>query len=388
MRSGSGSGSNSGSGSPTWAVIAGGGTAGHVVPGLAVAGALVGRGHDPSTIHFLGSRRGIEARLVPAAGFGLTELRGRGLPRRLSVEAVRAVGDAAIAAVQAVSLLRRLRPAVVVALGGHASVAGVAAATLLRVPVVVMEQNAVPGRTNRMAARVARACAVSFPGTDLPKATVTGNPVRSEILAVGRSPENRAAAKAELGVAGNRKLLVVTGGSQGARRINRAVAGALDSWWGRDDLAVRHVVGNRDWDQVASSHRGDSADVGAKLLYLPVPYDDRINLLLAAADLMVGRGGASTVSELSAVGVPSILVPLPGAPGDHQTANARVLADAGAAVLIPDHELDAARLVEEVDRLLADHDRLQAMGRAAATCGRRDAAEAVAALVERVAERS
>lgn len=368
-------------GGGTWAVMAGGGTSGHLLPGLAVANALVVRGHHPSTIHFLGSRRGIEARLVPAAGFELTELQGRGLPRRLSLDAVRAVAEAGIATGHAVRLFRRMRPSVVVALGGHASVAGVAAASLLRVPVVVMEQNAVPGRANRIAARLAKACAVSFPGTRLPKATVTGNPVRPEIAAVDRSPPGRAAARAALGLPADRRLLMVTGGSLGSRRINDAVAGALRSWSGRHDLAVHHVLGNRDWET-----RPALAE-GSELAYVSVAYEDRMALLLAAADLVVGRAGAGTVAELAAAGLPSILIPLPGAPGDHQTANARVLADAGAAVLVPDRELDAARLLEEVDRLMGDPGRLEAMARAAATCGRKDAAEAVADLVEKWAKR-
>ena len=367
----------------TWAIVAGGGTAGHLVPGLALGRALVERGHDPSTIHFVGSTRGIEARMVPAAGFGLTELPGRGFVRRLSVgEIAGNVGAAwglTRAAVSARALVRRMRPSVVVAVGGYAAVAvGLAAATA-RIPLVVLEQNAVPGAANRLLGRFARASAVSFPGTDLPHATVTGNPVRPEIVAVDRSAAGRGVARVALGVPAGRRLVAVTGGSLGSLRINQAVLGAVGSWADRDDLAVRHAVGARDWDLIRSSVP-PLPDGG--LVYQPVQYEDRMDLLLAAADLIVCRAGGNTVAEISAVGVPSVLVPLPGAPGDHQTANARYLSHAGAAVLVADDGFDADTLVGLVEPLLADPDRLAAMEKAAAACGRGDAADRAAALVE------
>ncbi|MEA2705153.1 MAG: UDP-N-acetylglucosamine--N-acetylmuramyl-(pentapeptide) pyrophosphoryl-undecaprenol [Actinomycetota bacterium] len=367
----------------TWVIVAGGGTAGHLVPGLALGRALVERGHDPSSIHYVGSRRGIEARMVPEAGFGLTELPGRGFVRHLSVnDTVGNVGAAwglSRAAVMARRLVRRLRPSVVVAVGGYAAVACGLAAAAARVPLVVLEQNAVPGSANRLLGRFARASAVSFPGTDLPRATVTGNPVRPEILAVDRSAAGQDAARAALGVPAGRKLLAVTGGSLGSLRINQATLGAVGKWADRGDLAVRHAIGARDWDLIRSSVP-PLPDGG--LVYQPLQYEDRMDLLLAAADLVVCRAGGNTVAEISAVGVPSVLVPLPGAPGDHQTANARFLSDAGAAVLIPDDGFDAGALVGLVEPLLADPDRLAAMGRAAAACGRRDAADRAAALVE------
>ena len=367
----------------TWAIVAGGGTAGHLVPGLALGRALVERGHDPSSIHYVGSTRGIEARMVPAAGFGLTELPGRGFVRRLSVGAIAGNLGAAWgltrAAVSARALVRRLRPSVVVAVGGYAAVAVGLAAAAARIPLVVLEQNAVPGSANRLLGRFARASAVSFPGTDLPRATVTGNPVRPEILAVDRSAEGRDAARAALGLPAGRKLVAVTGGSLGSLRINQAVLGVVGKWADRDDLAVRHAVGARDWDLIRSSV---PALPDGGLVYQPVQYEDRMELLLAAADLVVCRAGGNTVAEISAVGVPSVLVPLPGAPGDHQTANARFLAEAGAAVLVPDDGFDADTLIGLVEPLLADPDRLAAMGEAATACGRRDAADRAAALVE------
>ncbi len=370
---------------PTWAIIAGGGTAGHVVPGLALGRALVERGHPASSIHYVGSERGLEADMVPQAGFGLTVLPGRGFARKLSargiVDNTGAAWGLSRAVARAVAIVRRRRPSVVVAVGGYAGVPCGLAAAAARVPLVVVEQNAVPGAANRLLGRFARASAVSFPGTDLPGAVVTGNPVRPEILGVDRTDEGRAAARAALGLPEGRRVIAVTGGSLGALRINRAVLGAVERWAGRADLAVRHAVGARDLDLV-QAHQPALPPDGEGLVYQPVRYEDRMELLMAAADLLVCRAGGNTVAEVAVVGLPAVLVPLPNAPGDHQTANARALADAGGGVLVPDTELDADRLVAEVERLLADDGLLEAMGRAAASVGRRDAADRVAALVE------
>lgn len=366
------------SGDPIWAVIAGGGTAGHVVPGVAIAKALVEGGHDARTILFVGTEGGIEGRLVPEAGFELVALPGRGIQRRLALENVGALWGLARAMARALVLVRRWRPAVVVALGGYASVPCALAAVVWRVPVVVAEQNAVPGAANRLVARFARACAVSFPETALPRARLTGNPVRGEVLAVDRV-RDRLTARAALGLPEDRAVVAVFGGSLGARRINEAAAGALAAWAPRDDLAVRHVVGARDWEEISERVGREGA---GEVLYQLVRYEDRMELVLAAADVVVCRAGATSVSELAAVGVAAVLVPLPGAPGDHQTANARFLVGAGGAVLVPDSELDADRLVAEVDKLLSDPARMEEMGRAAARAGRRDAAQRVAEIIE------
>lgn len=369
-------------GPPVFAVIAAGGTGGHVVPGLAVAHVLAGRGHG---LHWIGSERGLEARLVPAAGVPITLLAGRGFERRLSRENVRSARALAGALRRAAAVLRRLQPQVVVALGGWASFAAAVAALRAGVPVVVMEQNAVPGLANRLVARRARAAAVAFPGTALPRAVVTGNPVRDAFAAADRSPGGRAAAREALGVPAGRRLVGVSGGSLGALRLNQATVEARPSWHGRTDLAVYHVIGERDWERLGAG-APPAGDDG--LWYRPVRYEDRMDLLLTAADVMVQRAGGTTVAELAAVGVPSVLVPLPSAPGDHQTANARHLVDAGGAVLVADADLDSSRLVAEVDGLLAHPGRLDAMGAAAASLGRPRAAAAVADLVERYARRA
>ena len=360
----------------TFAIIAGGGTAGHVLPGLAIAGALVERGHAASSIHFVGSEGRIEARLVPDAGFSITLLPGRGIERRLTLRNITAAVGIVRAFFRSLGLVRRLRPRVIIAVGGYASVAVALAAVIWRTPIVVAEQNTVPGAANRLVARFARAAAVAFEGTPLPRSVVTGNPVRAEVLAIDRARDG-AAAKTALGVEPGRRLVVVTGGSLGALRINRATVEAVARWKDRDDLAVRHSVGERDWKVI----HADGVEHG-RVQYLPVVYDDDFPRTLAAADLAVGRAGSSTCFEFAGAGLPAVLVPSPYVTADHQTGNARHLEAAGAAVMIPDAELDGERLAREVDGLLGDASRLEAMAKAMRSFSRPNAAGDIAALAE------
>lgn len=364
----------------TWALVAGGGTAGHLNPGLAVARALVAAGHDPSSIHFVGAERGPEARLVPEAGFGVDVLPGRGIQRRLSLANVGAGLDLVRAVWRGISLVRRHRPKVVVVLGGYASLACGVGAVLFRVPIVLVEQNQRAGAVNRLLRPFARASAVSFEGTDLPRATVTGNPLRPEIRAMAEHP-HPAAARRALGLPVDRSVVVVYSGSLGSRRINEAVAGLVRRWADRRDLAVRHVVGHRDIVAFTASAPEPPPD---GLVYQVVEYENEVHLLLDAGDVAVSRAGGS-VFELMAAGIPSILVPLPIATRDHQMANARAVEAAGGAVVVPDGEFDTDRLEAELSALLDQPERLAAMRTAMLGAARLDAAEAAARVVEAAA---
>jgi UDP-N-acetylglucosamine:LPS N-acetylglucosamine transferase len=266
---------------------------------------------------------------------------------------------------------------VVLSVGGYAALPCAVAALVLRVPLVVAEANAVPGATNRIAARWAKASAVAFDRTGLPREVVTGTPVRDAVRAVRRDPDARLQARAALGVQPGRHLVAVTGGSLGARRVNDAVIDLVGRWSGRDDVAVRHAIGSRDWPALAPR-----LPVPDHLQYQAVEYEEQVPTLLSAADLWVGRAGGVTLAELTAVGVPSVLVPLPIAPHDHQAVGARRLAAAGACRVVPDAECTGARLAEELDGLLAAPGALDAMGRAAARLGHADAAERIAELLE------
>jgi UDP-N-acetylglucosamine--N-acetylmuramyl-(pentapeptide) pyrophosphoryl-undecaprenol N-acetylglucosamine transferase len=360
-----------------FALVAGGGTAGHVMPALAVARALVERGRPPSAVHMVGSARGLEAKLVPASGFPATFLPGRGIERRISLQNVKAVFGLVRACLQAWRLMGRLKPRVVVSVGGYASVPCGLAAVVRRVPIVVAEQNAAPGAANRLVGRFAKACAVSFEGTPLPRAVVTGNPVRPEVAAIDRAHDAEAA-RHKLDVYQGRKMVLIFGGSLGALRINRAVLSAVQRWASRTDLHVRHIVGRRDWEEIAAG--GSPVPPGVPLRYQAVEYDDDMPTSLAAADLVVCRAGSSTCFELLAAGLPSVLVPSPNVTADHQNANARHMVRVGAAAVVPDAELDGPRLVAEVDALLGDPARLGAMAVAARRAARPHAARDIAAL--------
>ncbi|HUQ39929.1 MAG TPA: UDP-N-acetylglucosamine--N-acetylmuramyl-(pentapeptide) pyrophosphoryl-undecaprenol N-acetylglucosamine transferase [Acidimicrobiales bacterium] len=364
----------------TWAVIAGGGTAGHAVPAVAVGQALVRRGHAPGTIHFLGSTRGPEGAMARDAGFSATLLPGRGLnERRMTAANLRAAGGLSTAMAMAVTILARRRPRVVLSVGGFAALPGAMAAGTLRLPLVLAESNIVPGDANRLAARFASASAVQFEGTPLPHAVVTGNPVRDAILAVDRTPEGREQARRSLGLPADATVVAAFGGSLGSRRINHAVYGLVEQWAGRAGVAVRHAVGHRDW---AADEPARPAPAPGGVVYQAVEYEHRMPELLAAADVMVCRAGGSTLAELGIAGLPAILVPLPIATADHQMANARAVERLAAAAVVPDAELDADRLARELEPLVADAARRGAMGTAMAGFGHPDAADRVAELME------
>jgi UDP-N-acetylglucosamine--N-acetylmuramyl-(pentapeptide) pyrophosphoryl-undecaprenol N-acetylglucosamine transferase len=362
----------------TYCLVAGGGTAGHLVPGLVVADELVRRGHRPDELHFVVSERPIDQQLLEETSFVWTTLPGRGIQRRLTLANLGAAWGLVRAGFGALRVMRRERPRVVLAVGGYASLACAIAAVVCRVPLVVAEQNARAGAANRVVGRFARACAVPFGSTDLPRAVVTGNPVRTEVLAVDRQ-RDRVSAREALGLAADRTVILAFAGSLGSGRVNDAVLGVADAWRDRDDVAIHHSVGSRDWDGLQPAIAGLE---GANIQYHAVAYEDRMHLAMAAADVAVCRSGGTTVAEVAVVGLPSILVPLPIAPRDHQTANARELVDAGAACLVPDGDLTTRRLLAELAAIVDDPVHRRSMASAAAALGRRDASGRVADLIE------
>ncbi|MHB8532998.1 MAG: UDP-N-acetylglucosamine--N-acetylmuramyl-(pentapeptide) pyrophosphoryl-undecaprenol N-acetylglucosamine transferase, partial [Solirubrobacteraceae bacterium] len=332
--------------------------AGHVVPALAVAAALRA---DDAEVVFIGGERA-EAQLVPQAGFELHRLRLRGLSRSNPLAALRALALAVAALPRALRLLRTLRPQAVMGGGGYvAGPVGVAALSL-RLPLVLTEADSHMGLTNRLLAPFARRVCLAFPlpGRDGGRYRVTGRPVRSAAI-------DRAAARARFGLAAGETCVLVFGGSLGSRSINEA---AVQAFAGAP-FRVLHICGRREYERLA----GRELPAGYELLaYLELPEFEQA---LAAADLAVARSGGS-VFELAAHGLPAVLIPYPRAAADHQTANARWMEQAGAAIVIPDGELDGGRLGGTVAGLLADERRLVAMAAASRGLARPRAAAEVA----------
>ncbi len=347
------------------AMIMAGGTGGHVFPALATARVLRRRGYD---IVWLGTQRGIEARLVPAEGIpvewlSVSGLRGKGVATLLA-----APFRLAMALVQALGAVRRHRPGVVLGAGGFASGPGGVAAWLLRRPLVVHEQNAVAGLTNRVLARLATRVLEGFPGSfgSGVRAERVGNPVRPEIAGVA-PPERRYA-----GREGPTRLLVF-GGSQGAARLNAVVPAALAELPESLRPEVLHQTGRTGVEETTAAYRsrGIEADVRA--------FIDDMAGAYGWADLAVCRAGALTVAELAAAGVPAMLVPFPAAVDDHQTRNARYAVSAGAAVLLPESELTPVSLAAQLRALLeAGRPRLLEMATAARATAITDADERLA----------
>jgi UDP-N-acetylglucosamine--N-acetylmuramyl-(pentapeptide) pyrophosphoryl-undecaprenol N-acetylglucosamine transferase len=363
--------------------IAGGGTGGHVVPSLAVAAALRELAPDLG-VEFVGTRKGLESRLVPEAGWQLHTVEAVPLARRLSPALLRVPVVIARATRQVRALLQARNAVAAVVFGGYVSVPLALAARRARIPLVVHEQNAVPGIANRLAARWAAAVAVTYPGQSFGRGTtvLTGNPVRAGLDAQ-QVAGARATALEHFGLDSDRLTLLVFGGSQGSRRINTALVESADRWSAPQRLQILHATGRRDaaavteqWARVLAGR-----PAGSLPLVRCVEFIDRMDLAYAAADAVVCRAGASTLAELTVLGLPSLLVPYPHATADHQSANARALQAAGGAVSVPDEQLDAARLVAEAEPLLLDAELRHRVATAAQQFGRPDAARRVAALV-------
>jgi UDP-N-acetylglucosamine--N-acetylmuramyl-(pentapeptide) pyrophosphoryl-undecaprenol N-acetylglucosamine transferase len=380
-----------------WVVIAGGGTAGHVLPALAVAEALREDGVPVGKILFVGSRRGIEARLVGEAGFPILVLPGRGIRRALSLDNIKNVAGLGAAFVRAVTLLVRKRPAVVFSVGGYASVPCSLAAVLLRIPLVLAESNARAGLAIRSVARFAKATATAFAGTGLPRAVVLGNPVRASVVALGAavadsglSPDagdTRRSSRAGLGMPLDVPMVGIFGGSLGARHINETVYGLCERWNDRA-IVIHHVVGERDFESAQAWLASFRARYPTpRLDYRQIRYEDRMDLVYGAADLVVCRAGATSIADLAIVGMPAILIPLPSAAEDHQSANAEAVAADGACVHVRQSELSVERLATEIDGLLRSPGRRQAMAAAQRNRARPGAAQDIAALLERFAAR-
>jgi UDP-N-acetylglucosamine--N-acetylmuramyl-(pentapeptide) pyrophosphoryl-undecaprenol N-acetylglucosamine transferase len=355
-------------------VIAGGGTGGHLFPGIAIARELMAR-RPEATVSFAGTARGIESRVVPREGFSLDLLRSAGLKGRSLVGAARAVALLPPGAVDAWRILSRRKPDLVIGVGGYSSGPVVMLAALRGIPTLLAEQNAVPGLTNRLLSRVVSAAAVTFDSTLSffgRRGFVAGNPVRSEFFAAEHAdhaeppPEGRSH-----GAEARRRRVLIFGGSQGAHAINMAMVEAAPRLAADGGVDITHQTGERDLELVRRAYR--DAGLAARV----EPFLFAMDREMKQADVIVSRAGSTSIAELTAVGRAAILIPLPTAADDHQTKNAEVLVQAGAAELIAQKDLTGNVLADRVLALARDPDRRAAIATAARRLARPDAARAI-----------
>jgi UDP-N-acetylglucosamine--N-acetylmuramyl-(pentapeptide) pyrophosphoryl-undecaprenol N-acetylglucosamine transferase len=355
-------------------VLTGGGTGGHIYPALSVARCLAG-----DELLYVGTADGPEATIVPQAGVPFRTVPSRKLSRRPTPGTLVAAAVSAWGVLKGAGLLRSWRPDAVLGTGGYASAGVMFAAGLLRIPTIVHEANVVPGRVNRLLSRLCTRVAVTYESSTgyFPpeKTVVTGMPVREDLLQGDPS-----GAREQYGLDAERPVLLVSGGSGGAQTLNRAVLAALPEL---ADLGVQvvHQTGKTHHEEVLR-------EAGAPPeFYHPVAYVEDMPALLRTATLILCRGGSSTLAEVTAVGLPAVVVPYPYAVADHQTGNARALVEGGAAVMVKDAELDGARLVREVRAILTDPARLERMREASRAQGKPDAARHVAELLREVSRK-
>jgi len=363
--------------SPVFAVIAGGGTSGHIVPALAIAELLVESGHPPESLYFLGSDRGVEVELLDDSPYPHTFLRVDGLQRRLNPRSLARTAAMIPMMWRAVrsarGLLVSLRPKVVVSVGGYASIPATRAARQLKIPVVTCSYDRDPGIATRLQSRYAVISAVAYMPSKLKNAQLTGAPVRAALRHLNRS-ESRSDARMRLNIADHRRLIVVMGGSLGSAVINTTLRGVVETLANRPDLAILHLSGVRYFaDELPNLKPSTGLEIelpeSERIQYRRLAYCENMVDVYAAADLVVSRAGASSVAEIATVGVPSILIPWKDAAENHQQANAEWLAGQGGAIVLEESHLSVEVLNDLITDLLAHPERLAELGERAFALG-------------------
>lgn len=390
-------------------LIAGGGTGGHIYPGLTIAEAVKNR-YPQAEILFVGTEYGLEKDIIPRASYRLETISVRYFPRKLSPAVITTAAVAARGMVQAFLLLRRFQPDVVVGTGGYVAGPVLLAAALRRIPTLIQEQNALPGITNRILGRIVRRIALGYPEAArfFPRdgrVIVTGNPIRPEIMQISRREGLQ-----RLNLDPNKQTLVVFGGSQGGRSINEAMRAVAPRLNQERNLQVIHQTGKSGYEKIVQEITGHKGEKGKNRFSrkenssvfrpadsLPpfiedghiriIPYIYDMPAALAAADLVVGRAGAISIAEITARGLPAVLIPFPYAAGNHQEKNARVLERAGAARVILDRELNGEKLGDVVLGLLREPARLHQMAAASRKLGKPRAVEEILGCIESLARR-
>lgn len=339
-------------------VIVSGGTGGHIYPGIAIAQEIKRRSPSASIL-FLGSKEGLEKELVPREGFEIKLVWARALLRQLSYQAVSAPFVSLIGFFQSLKILKEFSPDILVSTGGYASLPVVFAAKARGIPILLLEQNVLPGAVNRLSRRFAKKCFLSWPQSEqYIKGVVVGNPVRRAIIEAkqrsSRGPDNK-------------KVVLVVGGSQGSQKINEAVVSALPEL--PAEVQVLHIIGNRDSGWVSRYLEGKKVKN-----YQALPYLHDMSQALASADLVVSRAGATAIAEFLVCGLPMVLVPFPYAAEDHQRLNAKAVADSGAAIVVEDKDFSSQKFIELINDSSLNYDK---MSKASAALARPEAAERI-----------
>ena len=364
-------------------IVSGGGTGGHIYPAVTIARAIetqLQQAGQSCEILYIGTKEGMESRIIPREGFRFETVKVSGIKRSLSPQNIKTIFNLGVGFFQAISKIRSFRPDVVVGTGGFVCGPVLLAAALMGVPTIIQEQNALPGVTNKILSRFVdkiclgyREAAEYFPSAVKAKMIFTGNPIRKDILTI-----ERAAAYIDLDLPANKLTVLVVGGSRGARSINSAMLDVYKFFAGRDGVQVLHATGDNDFQRMLKGL--NDLQVNDKSNIIVRPYLFNMQSAIAIADVAVFRAGAVGLAELSAVGVPAILIPYPHAAENHQEFNARALEQNCAAIMILDRDLSGAVLIAKINELLDDDKLRNAMAKKSASCGVTDAAERIAAI--------
>ncbi|MEW6064390.1 MAG: undecaprenyldiphospho-muramoylpentapeptide beta-N-acetylglucosaminyltransferase [Bacillota bacterium] len=368
------------------AILTGGGTGGHIYPALAIARGLQNRFPD-TEILYVGTNRGLEADIVPKANFPFQAITVSGLERKLSLANLKVLWQAWQGCREAARIMKTFKPDVVIGTGGYVCGPVVMAAARRGIPTLIHEQNALPGITNRLLSRFVDQVAVTFEDSvkyfsGKAKVVVTGLPVRPEIMQTDRTK-----ALTSLNLHGEKLTLLVFGGSLGARRINQAMVEVVKRYGNDPKVQVLHATGQLGYQEFLNELANNGIVLDKYVNIIVKPYLYNMHEALAAADLVISRAGAATLAELTVSGLPSVLIPYPYASENHQEHNARALADRGAAVLIKDADLTGGKLVETVENIINDTNRLENMSRASQKMGRPGALHDIIKCVEKILPR-
>lgn len=366
-------------------LVTGGGTGGHIYPALAVAQSILKK-YPSGEVLYIGTHKGLEARIVPQANIPFQAIDVEGLQRKLSLSGIKIVFKAFRGTGEALKIIKRHSPQVVIGTGGYVCGPVVLAARILKIPTIIHEQNALPGITNKLLARFANRILITFPESrkyfvNKEKTIITGLPIREEIFNVSKGESYQ-----YLNLNPNKKILLVTGGSRGAQSINRAMVEAYPELIKRADLQIIHITGQFGYEDILNRLKEKRINLEKCGNIILRPYLDHMEYALAITDLYVARAGATFLAEVTAKGIPGILVPYPYAAENHQEFNARALVDQQAATMILDKDMNGKKLYNEIIKIIDNPHKLEEMGTKSKKAGDTKSLEKIIEVIEELAK--